>query len=66
MQVGYEFLTRPENGMIRIPEKYKNRFHSDTNVIVSVKEVSSVKDLLIPPTLDTRGWKFDRGDGNER
>jgi hypothetical protein len=23
-------------------------------------------DLLLPPTLDTKGWKFDREEANER
>ena len=23
-------------------------------------------DLILPPTLDTRGWRFDRGEANAR
>ena len=30
------------------------------------KEVSSINNLLIPPTLDTRGWTFNREEANER
>jgi len=30
------------------------------------KEVSSINDLLIHPTLDTRGWTFNREEANER
>ena len=30
------------------------------------KEVTSINDLLIPPTLDTRGWTFNREEANER
>jgi hypothetical protein len=61
-----EFFARPENGVIQIPEKYNSVVSQNKNVIVIIKEVSSVSDLLIPPTLDTRGWKFNKEEANER
>ena len=72
----YEFYAKPENGTIPIPEKYKNLIIDDVMVIVLEKkpwefshdEINARKktDLLLPPTLDTRGWKFDREEANER
>ena len=62
----YEFLAQPENGVIRIPERYKSKIPSRARVTVRVEEVSSVRDILLPPSLDTRRWKFDREEANER
>ena len=59
MQV-YEFYAEPKNGMIQIPEEYKN--HIKDNVIVIVKKIA----ILSPPSLKTKGWKFDRDMTNER
>ncbi|MCL1919397.1 MAG: hypothetical protein FWG14_14075 [Peptococcaceae bacterium] len=71
----YEFLAKPENGIITIPEEYRNRITSDVKVIVLelrqdwIEEKTPVRrksDLALPPTLDTRGWKFSREEANER
>ena len=72
----YEFYTKPKNGVIPIPEQYKNKIVGNIMVIVLEKENHSIvrkevnnqkkTDLLSPPTLDTRGWKFDREEANER
>ena len=66
----YEFYAKPENGTITIPEEYRNLITNDVTVIILDKkswkfnrEEASARrktDLLLPPTLDTRGWKFDR------
>ena len=66
MQTTCEFLTKPENGMIRIPDKFRNKIHADSSVIVIIKVASSIGEILIPPTLDTRKWKFNREEANAR
>jgi len=72
----YEFLAKPENGVIPIPEEFRNRITSDVKVIVletkqngfGFKETNKgyKSDLLLPPTLNTKGWKFSREEANER
>ena len=62
----YQFYATPEDGVIKIPEHYKDKILSRARVSVQVEEVSSISDMLLPPTLDTRGWKFDREEANER
>ena len=70
----YEFYTTAENGVIRIPDDYENEAGAKIRVIL-IKEKSTDKkekpvrkksDLLLPPILDTRGWKFNREEANER
>ena len=72
----YEFLARLENGVIPIPKEFLNRITSNVKVIileakpselVPEKAIASRKsDLLLPPTLDTIGWKFSREEANAR
>ena len=65
----YEFLAKPENGAIPIPEEFRNRITSNVKVIVLETEFNNQEyksDLLLPPTLDTKGWKFNREEANER
>ena len=72
----YEFYAKPENGVIPIPAQYKNQIKDTVMVIVLEKKplqftreeaiARKKSDLLLPPTLDTRGWKFDREEANER
>ena len=72
----YEFYTKPENGIIKIPEQYRNVILSDVKVIILMdkswkfnrEEVNARKrtDLLSPISIDTRGWKFDKEEANER
>jgi archaellum biogenesis ATPase FlaH len=72
----YEFLAKPENGVITIPKELKNRITSNVKVIVlEIKpdkldddKINTIRksDLILPPTLDTRGWKFSREEANER
>jgi len=64
----YEFYTKPKDGMIPIPEQYINQITDTILVIVLEKkpmtfnreEANARKktDLLSPPTLKTKGWKF--------
>ena len=72
----YEFYAKPENGIIRIPEQYRNRVISEVKVILldqkawrfDQEEVNAryKSDLLLPPTVDTTAWKFSREEANER
>ena len=72
----YEFYAKPENGVIPIPKQYKNQIKDTVMVIVLEKKpwksnreeaiARNKSDLLLPPTLDTRGWKFGREESNER
>jgi hypothetical protein len=62
----YQFYATPDNGVIRIPERYKDKIRSQAKVTVQIEKSSSIRDILLPPTLDTSGWKFDREEANER
>ena len=72
----YEFHAKPENGVIPIPKELRGKITSDVKVIVLEakpytfnREEANARcksDLLLPPTLDTRGWKFSREDANAR
>ena len=72
----YEFYTKVENGIIKIPDEYKNRITSDVKVIILDKKpwkfnrdeanARRKSDLLLPPTMSTKGWKFNREEANER
>jgi len=51
-----------------IPE-YVEVFVVVTNKSIPVVQSKTQKrksDLILPPSLDTRGWKFDREDANAR
>jgi len=72
----YQFYAKPENGIIRIPDEYMSRI-TDTVKIIVLEERSRktnpdlttgrVKsDMLLPPTMSTKGWKFNRDEANER
>ena len=73
----FEFYTSPKDGIIQIPEQYRSQVSEQVLVIVLEHKPSMQNqhgkaskkrksDLLLPPTLDTRGWKFDREEANER
>ena len=72
----YEFYAMPKNGVITIPEQYKNLITSGVKVILiegkSLKfnreEANARKksDLLLSPTMNTKSWRFNREEANER
>ena len=72
----YEFYAKTENGVIKIPDEYKNRFSSEVKVIIledkrwkiDKEEIRARRksDLLLAPSMSTKGWKFDREEANER
>ena len=63
----YEFYAVPENGVITIPEQYRNKIKAGVKVIL-LEEINQKKrtDLLSPVSIDTRDWKFDKEEANER
>jgi len=75
MQI-YDFITKTENGTIKIPEQYKDKVPSVVRVVLFEEkpwkfyqnEMSTMhkSDFLLPPTMDTLGWMFDREEANER
>ncbi len=72
----YEFYAMPENGIIQIPEEYRNRITTGVKVILledtpwkfgkGEAKGQNKSDLLLPPTMSTKGWKFSREEANER
>ena len=72
----YEFYAKPINGVIPIPEQYKSQITDSVMVIVLEKKLRTFShgeanarkktDMLSPPSLKTKGWKFSREDANER
>ena len=72
----YEFYATPQNGVIPLPEQYKNIITSSVKVILLVgshwkfnrEEADTRKksDLLLSPTMSTKNWKFSREEANER
>ena len=69
----FEFNATPENGIIKIPEKYRKRIKSGVKVIILSQKKTVVKrnvlvksDLLAPPAYDTTGWRFNREEANAR
>ena len=72
----YEFLAKPQDGVIHIPEEFRSRITSSVRVIILESVSNSFdhekaatdrkSDLLLAPTLDTVDWKFNRDEANER
>ena len=61
--IQFETTVDIENNLIRIPEQYIDKIPAR----VTVSFVDTKKsDLLLPPTMKTKGWKFNREDANER
>ena len=71
-----QFESRVEGNVIRIPEEYADAFPSGTNAIVSNnrqkhdRKCKAEPRILLPDEftafIDTRGFKFDREEANER
>lgn len=72
----YEFFATPENGVIVIPEQYRKKIKAGVKVILleqthenaDKQGMNSNKksDMLLAPTIATKGWKFSREVANER
>jgi hypothetical protein len=70
-----QFDSVVEGNIIRIPEEYTDAFHSGTKVTVRnnqkrIRNCRSGPRVLVPEDftafIDTRGFKFDREEANER
>ena len=64
-----EFYAIAENGIIQIPEEFRNKKRFKVMVMKDLQEETLVKrksDLLLPPTMNTKEWKFSREAANER
>ena len=72
----YEFYTKPKDGALPIPEEYRQLITDNVMVIVLEKKPSKLNNntaygvrktnLLSPPVLETKGFKFNREEANER
>ena len=63
----YQFSTTVENGFIRIPDEYATKLRDRIKVIVYHDEPPDTDwTALFPPTVDTKAWKFNREEANER
>ena len=72
----YEFYATPENGAIKIPERYRPLIKSGVKVILlehkpsnkATRETGALRksDLLLTPSMKTNGWKFNREEANAR
>jgi hypothetical protein len=64
----FEFNSIIEKGFVRIPERYANRITSPVKVIILAEDHPrpSRKKQFAAMSLDTRGFKFDRDEANER
>lgn len=63
----YEFVSTVDNGIIHIPEQYRDKITSSVKVIVLSEE--PVKSKVLPFSalrIDTKGFKFNREEANER
>jgi len=69
-----EFETTMENGAIVIPEHLANEkpshikvvYHYDPHSNKKEKQPSKKSDMILPPFIDTKGWKFCREEANAR
>ena len=73
-----QFETAVEGNLIRIPEEYVDTMHSGTKVTVRcnnnqerIRNCRAQAGALLPDDftafkIDTRGFKFDREEANER
>ena len=78
MQQTIKFETVIESGFIRVPEQYAKSITSavkvtlspvsESNIIMGIKSKAGNLSLddFTEIKLDTRGWKFNREEANER
>ena len=61
----YRFRAMAKNGTISLPAEYFGKLVEITVSEVKAKP-SRKRDLLSPIKIDTRGWKWNREEANER
>ena len=63
----YQFSTTVENGFIRIPDEYVTKVRNRIKVVViNDEQLDTDWNTLFPPMVDTKAWKFNRDEANER
>jgi len=63
----YEFDTTVNDGVIQIPDEYKNKIGFRIKVMIMNDEpIAEDYNSLFPPVADTTTWKFDREEANGR
>ena len=63
----FEFQTTAQDGLIRIPDRFKGKFTPNIKVIVLNDEREKPKKTSFPYfAVDTTGYVFDREEANER
>ena len=71
-----QFKSVVKDGVIQVPEQYRNFLWQDVQVTVLANDFTETlnetytgrifADDFLELKLDTRGWKFDREEANER
>lgn len=64
-----EFMTKAENGVIKIPQKYLSQTQATLRVIILLEQdepEAEKKKFHTGVELDTKGFKFDRDEANKR
>ena len=64
----FEFNSVVEKGNIRIPDIYLDKIKSPVKVIILAQDnqFRNFQKKFTAMSLDTRGYKFDRDEANER
>ena len=68
MMQAYEFDSTIDNGVIHIPERYRDKMPSNVKVIVLAREEQpKARDKKFSAIrLQTKGFQFNREEANER
>lgn len=65
----FEFKTVIEDGVIKVPDEYKNKLSRNVKVIILMEEKiedAEFSDFSPSISIETKGFKFDRELANER
>ena len=63
----FEFQTTTQDGVIRIPDRFKSKITPNIKVIILSGEQEKPKKAPFPYfAVDTTGYVFDREEANER
>ncbi len=62
-----EFDAVVEDGLIHVPDIYKNKLGRRITVMIMNREQTGISpDEMFPPVADTKAWNFKREEANER
>jgi len=62
----YEFSSTTKNGIIHIPDIYRDKVPSNVKVIIIAQDDKKDKSDFSAFRVKTKGFKFDREEANER